>query len=130
MMGLFDAEARRGRGTQRGILTRRRKIKSPILLILLRCVIMVDGICERIKAAMSMTLHLTYDGETLRSDEPLDLKAGARIMVTVESIESGDSGAAPYSFFHTALGMNLDGPSDWSTRLDDYLYGEPCDAKD
>lgn len=36
----------------------------------------------------------------------------------------------PYSFLHTARNMNLDGPSDWSARLDDYLYGEPCDAKD
>ena len=37
---------------------------------------------------------------------------------------------APYSFFEAALKMNLDGPPDWSTRLDDYLYGEPCYAKD
>ena len=37
---------------------------------------------------------------------------------------------APYSSFHIALSMNLDGPPDWSARLDDYLYGEPCDAKD
>lgn len=37
---------------------------------------------------------------------------------------------APYSFLHTARNMNLDGPTDLSTRLDDYLYGEPCDARD
>ncbi len=37
---------------------------------------------------------------------------------------------APYSFYDIALNMNLDGPPDWSARLDDYLYGEPCDAKD
>ena len=36
----------------------------------------------------------------------------------------------PYSSLHVMRNMNLDGPSDWSTRLDDYLYGEPCDAKD
>ena len=36
----------------------------------------------------------------------------------------------PYSFFRVALSMNLDGPPDWSTRLDDYLYGEPCDARE
>ena len=44
--------------------------------------------------------------------------------------ESGDSGSAPYSFFHIARNMNLDGPPDWSARLDEYLYGEPCDARD
>lgn len=36
----------------------------------------------------------------------------------------------PYSFFHRASKMNLDGPIDLSARLDDYLYGEPCDARD
>ena len=36
----------------------------------------------------------------------------------------------PYSFFRVALSMNLDGPPDWSARLHDYLYGEPCDTKD
>lgn len=36
----------------------------------------------------------------------------------------------PYSSLHVALSMNLDGPPDWSARLDDYLYGEPCDARD
>lgn len=79
---------------------------------------------------MNMTLHLTYDGEALHSDEPLQLKAGARIRVTIEAIEPDDSSSAPYSFFDTALSMNLDGPPDWSARLDDYLYGEPCDARD
>ena len=37
---------------------------------------------------------------------------------------------APYSFFQNALNMNLDGPPDWSARLDDYLYGRPCGALD
>ncbi len=36
----------------------------------------------------------------------------------------------PYSFFHVARNMNLDGPPDMSTRLHDYPYGEPCDAKE
>ena len=26
--------------------------------------------------------------------------------------------------------MNLDGPPDWSARLDDYLYGRPCGDPD
>ena len=37
---------------------------------------------------------------------------------------------APYSSIHVARNMKLDDPTDMSTRLDDYLYGEPCDAKD
>ena len=79
---------------------------------------------------MNSTLYLTYDGETLRSDEPLELEAGTRIKVTVEAINPTEPTGKPYSFFENALNMNLDGPPDWSARLDDYLYGEPCDAKD
>jgi len=29
----------------------------------------------------------------------------------------------PYSFLHFARSLNLDGPEDWSARIDDYLYG-------
>ena len=29
----------------------------------------------------------------------------------------------PYSFLHFARSLNLDGPEDWSERIDDYLYG-------
>ena len=79
---------------------------------------------------MNTTLYLTYDGETLRSDEPLELEVGARIKVTVEAINPTGPTGKPYSFFHTASKMNLDGPPDLSARLHDYLYGEPCDAKD
>jgi hypothetical protein len=32
------------------------------------------------------------------------------------------------SFLRTARALNLDGPPDWSTNLDEYLYGtEPSD---
>ena len=33
---------------------------------------------------MTKTLEATYDGETLRPDEPLDLKPNTRVRVTVE----------------------------------------------
>ena len=81
---------------------------------------------------MNTILHLTYDGSVFRSDESIDLAADTRIRVKVESIEPEKPrpNAAPYSFFDIALNMNLDGPPDWSARLDDYLYGEPCYTKD
>jgi len=33
---------------------------------------------------MTKTLEATYDGETLRPDEPLDLKPNTRVRVTIE----------------------------------------------
>ncbi len=30
----------------------------------------------------------------------------------------------PYSFLHYARSLKLDGPEDWSERIDDYLYGD------
>ena len=36
----------------------------------------------------------------------------------------------PYSSFHVMRNMNLDGPPDWSTRLEDYLYGKSCGDPD
>lgn len=30
----------------------------------------------------------------------------------------------PYSFLRFVRSLNLDGPQDWSTRIDDYLYGD------
>ena len=51
----------------------------------------------------------------------IEEEAAARKARETEAIESRDTSAAPYSFFHVARNMNLDGPPDWSTRLDDYL---------
>lgn len=70
---------------------------------------------------MSSTLTATFDGVVLRPDEPLDLPANSRVLITVE----GEPPAAgSRSFLSTARSLELDGPPDWSTRLEDYLYGD------
>jgi hypothetical protein len=48
----------------------------------------------------------------------------------VESIsESVAKGAAPYDWIKIAASMNLEGPSDISEHLDDYLYGDKKNAR-
>ncbi len=71
---------------------------------------------------MTKTLHALYDGKVLRPEEPLNLRPNIRVRITVETSE----GAAPKrrSFLQTARSLELEGPSDWSVRLEDYLYGE------
>jgi hypothetical protein len=34
----------------------------------------------------------------------------------------------PTSFIATALSLRIDGPSDWSSRVDHYLYGNLVDG--
>lgn len=48
----------------------------------------------------------------------------------VESIsEPAAKKGAPYDWIKIAASMNLEGPSDMSERLDDYLYGEKKNAR-
>jgi hypothetical protein len=68
----------------------------------------------------------TFDGTVLRPDQPLRLAPNTRVRITVESEDPASEG----SFLQTASALKLEGPSDWSSRLDDYLYGSPPDGHD
>lgn len=83
---------------------------------------------ELIEEAMNTTLHLVYDGEVFRPEEPVELRPDTRVRVTIETIEPASS--APRSFLQTAKGLRLKGPPDWSERLEEYLYGELGDANE
>ncbi len=71
---------------------------------------------------MTTTLYATYDGEVLRPDHPVPLAPNTRVRLTIETEQP--TPPAPTSFLRTAQSLNLDGPADWSTRLEDHLYGE------
>ncbi|HEV2734063.1 MAG TPA: hypothetical protein VGV85_04455 [Longimicrobiaceae bacterium] len=71
---------------------------------------------------MTTTLYATFDGEVLRPEEPISLAPNTRVRVVIET--EPDEEPSTSSFLRTAQGLNLDGPPDWSSRLDDYLYGE------
>lgn len=71
---------------------------------------------------MSQTLEATFDGEVFRPTEAVELKPDTHVqlIVTVKSpvVEK------PKSFLRVARSLKLTGPADWSSRVDDYLYGE------
>jgi len=71
---------------------------------------------------MTTTLYATFDGEVLRPDEPVPLAPNTRVRLIIETDDA--EAPAPASFLRTAQSLNLDGPPDWSARLEDYLYGE------
>lgn len=78
---------------------------------------------------MSETLYATFDGEVLRPDRPVSLEPNTRVRLT---IEDADTEKAPptASFLKTARGLRLEGPDDWSERLEDHLYEDPQASDD
>jgi len=61
-----------------------------------------------------------YDGKSLLLDNSLKLKPNTRVLVRIETVV--ETMNKKRSFLKTARSLNLDGPKDWSERLDDYLY--------
>lgn len=94
---------------------------------------------------MTKTLYARFDGEALHPEEKLPLAAETRVLITVEGDEEEEEAPSrpevreeplgfdergeiklgePYSFLRLAASLNLEGlPSDYSERLDEYLYG-------
>ena len=69
---------------------------------------------------MEQTLHAIYDGKVFRPEKPLDLKPDIRVRLTVETAQEGKH--QKRSFLQTARSLKIEGPSDWSAHLEDYLY--------
>ena len=70
---------------------------------------------------MSQTLDATFDGSVFRPDQPIELEPNTRVRITIEPATTSEGSSE--SFLQVACSLNLDGPPDWSSRLDDYLYG-------
>ena len=69
---------------------------------------------------MIKTLEAVFDGKVLQPDKPLDLQPNTRVRITIESITVPKPEIR--SFLRTARSLNLEGPSDWSTKIEEYLY--------
>jgi hypothetical protein len=74
---------------------------------------------------MTWTITATYDGSKFVLDEPLPLEPGTRVLLTVHAVadERGSESFPPGSFLDVARSLKIDGPPDWSARVDHYLYG-------
>lgn len=66
---------------------------------------------------MPTTLHAVYDGKALLPEEPLDLQPNTRVRITVEI--DPPPRAEPYSFLDMAQELCLEGPPDWSEKIED-----------
>jgi len=77
---------------------------------------------------MTKTIEAVFDGTVFRPDEQVKLEPNTRvqIVVTVKSVSEDK----PKSFLRVARSLRLEGPKDFSSRIDDYLYGgEDSDGK-
>ncbi|MGI8670088.1 MAG: antitoxin family protein [Aridibacter sp.] len=70
---------------------------------------------------MSLTIEATFDGEVFRPDEKVDLEPNTKVKLEL-IIEEKKKTGKPYSFFEYARSLKLDGPSDFSKNIDQYLY--------
>jgi predicted DNA-binding antitoxin AbrB/MazE fold protein len=71
------------------------------------------------------TVEAVFDGTVLHLKEPLELKKGARVRIAIEAIELEPiAPTKPCSFLQTARSLQLQGPTDWSTNIQHYLYGD------
>ena len=75
---------------------------------------------------MTQVIHAVFDGESFRPTKPITLAANTQVRMIIETIPAQP--AQPRSFLQTARSSSIEGPADWSSRLDTYLYG--CDISD
>jgi hypothetical protein len=71
---------------------------------------------------MATTIEATFDGTVFRPSKPFALKPNTAVLLTVEAIASKTS--APTSFLNATRSLKLQGPPDWASNLDKYLYSE------
>ncbi|MBI5651525.1 MAG: DUF104 domain-containing protein [Chloroflexi bacterium] len=71
---------------------------------------------------MIKTFEALFDGKVFRPREPIFLEPNTQVQITIETKTNDDK--ETLSFFDTARALNLDGPTDWSANLEEYLYGE------
>ena len=74
---------------------------------------------------MPQTIEAIFDGQVLQPAEPVELAPDTRVRLTIEAIAQPE-GETP-SFLRTAQALNLEGPADWSLRIEDYLYDHEHD---
>lgn len=72
---------------------------------------------------MLKSIEAVFDGKVFRPVEEIDLKADTRVRLIFQTLlkESSES----LSFLDLASQLELDGPADWSLKLDEYLYALP-----
>jgi predicted DNA-binding antitoxin AbrB/MazE fold protein len=78
---------------------------------------------------MLQKIEAIFDGTALQPAVPLNLAAGTRVRIIVESVLSNEIKPAK-TFLKTAQSLKLQGKPNWSEKIDQYLYGETLSDDD
>jgi predicted DNA-binding antitoxin AbrB/MazE fold protein len=74
-----------------------------------------------VEANMSQIVEATFDGQVFRPVEIVELQPDTKVQLVVTvKIKPEEK---QKSFLKTARSLKLKGPKDFSSRIDDYLYG-------
>jgi hypothetical protein len=73
---------------------------------------------------MATTIDATFDGRVFHPSGPVPLEPNTVVRLTVEPIPAAPHADQPPSFLRTARSLNVQGPPDWASKLDEYLDGE------
>lgn len=66
---------------------------------------------------MAIMIKAIYDGKVFLPIEPIQLEPNTRVRLSIQA----NQGMA-YSFLSAAQSLDLDGPPDWSAKLDGCYY--------
>jgi predicted DNA-binding antitoxin AbrB/MazE fold protein len=72
------------------------------------------------RLAMVKTIEAVYDGAVFHPADPLVLEPNIRVRLTIQTVPQVSESAG--SFLRVARSLDLDGPADWATNLEAYLY--------
>jgi len=89
---------------------------------------MHEGQLNATRDPMARVIPATFDGAKFHPDEPVPIPPNTRVLLTVEPVTPERGPAKARSFIETARSLRIDGPSDWSSRVDHYLNGGPDDG--
>ena len=78
---------------------------------------------------MFQELEAVFDGIALQPDVPLNLVAGTRVRIIVESVLPNEV-KLNKTFLKTAQSLQLQGEPNWSEKIDQYLYGQTLSDND
>jgi predicted DNA-binding antitoxin AbrB/MazE fold protein len=78
---------------------------------------------------MLQEIEAVFNGTALQLEKPLNLAAGTRVRIIVESVLP-DKVEPPKTFLKTAESLKLHDTPDWSEKIDQYLYGETIGDND
>jgi len=73
---------------------------------------------------MYMNATAVFDGQSLRPDAPLDLKADTRYWITIRPLPPTPTQDDAWAMLETLTGT-VEAPRDWASEHDHYLYGVP-----